>query len=64
LLAAVPATALGHFAALGAAAAGALAAATAGAAAVVLTFALLARPLRLAELDTLLRGLRRRTRRT
>ncbi|MFI1504895.1 murein biosynthesis integral membrane protein MurJ [Streptomyces sp. NPDC020597] len=64
LIAAVPATALGHLATLGAAAAGALAAATAGAAAVVLTFALLARPLRLAELDALLRGLRRRSRRT
>ncbi|MEH0513219.1 murein biosynthesis integral membrane protein MurJ [Streptomyces sp. B21-079] len=64
LLAAVPATALGHLAALGAADAGALVAATAGAVVVVLTFALLARPLRLAELDTLLRGLRRRPGRT
>ncbi|MFH9296873.1 murein biosynthesis integral membrane protein MurJ [Streptomyces sp. NPDC017520] len=54
LLAAVPATALGHLAALGAARAGALAATVAGAAVVVLTFALLARPLRLAELNALL----------
>ncbi|QMV12437.1 murein biosynthesis integral membrane protein MurJ [Streptomyces lincolnensis] len=64
LLAAVPATALGCFAAQGAARAGALAAATAGAAAVVLAFALLARPLRLAELDALLSGVRRRRTRT
>ncbi|PCG82976.1 murein biosynthesis integral membrane protein MurJ [Streptomyces sp. WZ.A104] len=64
LLAAVPATVLGHFAALGAARAGALAAAAAGAAAVALTFALLARPLRLAELDALLRRVRRRRSRT
>ncbi|CAL9328177.1 lipid II flippase MurJ [Streptomyces sp. enrichment culture] len=60
LVAAVPATVLGHLAALGAARAGALAAATAGAAAVVLTFGVLARPLRLTELDALLSGLRRR----
>jgi putative peptidoglycan lipid II flippase len=64
LLAAVPATVLGHLAALGAGRAGALVAATAGAAAVVLTFALLARPLRLAELDALLSGVRRRWTRT
>lgn len=64
LLAAVPATALGHLAVRGAAGAGALAAATAGAAVVVLTFALLARPLRLAELDALLVGVRRRRNRT
>ncbi|MFI2431303.1 murein biosynthesis integral membrane protein MurJ [Streptomyces sp. NPDC018693] len=64
LLAAVPATALGHLTALGAARAGALAAAAAGATAVVLTFALLARPLRLTELDALLRRLHRRTTRT
>ncbi|MFD7690683.1 murein biosynthesis integral membrane protein MurJ [Streptomyces sp. NPDC059781] len=60
VLAAVPATVLGHLAALGAARAGALAAATAGAAVVVLSFALLARPLRLTELDALLSGARRR----
>ncbi|WP_369170917.1 murein biosynthesis integral membrane protein MurJ [Streptomyces sp. R28] len=64
LLAAVPATALGHLAAQGAGRAGALAAAAAGAAVVVLTFALLARPLRLAELDALLAGVRRRVSRT
>ncbi|KOG30098.1 murein biosynthesis integral membrane protein MurJ [Streptomyces resistomycificus] len=64
LLAAVPATALGHLAAQGAWRAGALAAATAGAAVVVLTFALLARPLRLAQLDALLTGVRRRWTRT
>ncbi|MEV0556083.1 murein biosynthesis integral membrane protein MurJ [Streptomyces sp. NPDC050597] len=60
LLAAVPATALGHLAALGAVRAGALVAATAGAVVVVLVFALLTRPLRLAELDALLSGVRRR----
>lgn len=60
LLAAVPATALGYLAAQGAVRAGALVAATAGAAVVVLTFAVLARPLRLAELDALLAGVRRR----
>ncbi|MGC5542189.1 murein biosynthesis integral membrane protein MurJ [Streptomyces griseus] len=54
LLAAVPAVAFGHLASLGAARAGALAAAVAGAAAVGLAFALLARPLRLAELNALL----------
>ncbi|NNN35300.1 murein biosynthesis integral membrane protein MurJ [Streptomyces sp. S3(2020)] len=59
LLAAVPATALGHLAATGALRAGSLVAATAGAAAVVLTFAALARPLRLTELQALLRGVRR-----
>ncbi|WP_371749033.1 murein biosynthesis integral membrane protein MurJ [Streptomyces sp. NBC_00280] len=64
LLAAVPATALGHLAALGAVRAGALAAATAGAVVVVLAFALLTRPLRLTELDALLSGLRRRRART
>ncbi|MER7488803.1 murein biosynthesis integral membrane protein MurJ [Streptomyces sp. NPDC126497] len=64
VLAAVPATVLGHLAALGAARAGSLAAATAGAAAVVLSFALLARPLRLTELDALLSGARRRVTRT
>ncbi|MFF7445649.1 MULTISPECIES: murein biosynthesis integral membrane protein MurJ [unclassified Streptomyces] len=60
LLAALPATALGHLATLGTARAGSLVSATAGAVAVVLTFALLARPLRLAELTALLSGLRRR----
>lgn len=64
LLAAVPATALGHLAALGAAGTGAPAAATAGAVVVVLTFAVLARPLRLTELDALLVGVRRRRTRT
>ncbi|MFI1361203.1 murein biosynthesis integral membrane protein MurJ [Streptomyces sp. NPDC020898] len=64
LLAAVPATALGHLAVLGAVRAGALVAATAGAVAVVLTFALLARPLRLTELDALLSRVRRRRTRT
>lgn len=64
LLAAVPAAGLGHLAALGAARAGALVAAAAGAAVVVLTFALLARPLRLAELNALLSRLRRRATRT
>ena len=61
LLAAVPAAALGHLAAAGRCRAGALAAATAGAAVVVLVFVLLARPLRLTELDALLSGLRRAT---
>ncbi|WP_328692914.1 murein biosynthesis integral membrane protein MurJ [Streptomyces phaeochromogenes] len=64
LLAAVPATALAHLAAVGTARAGALAAATAGAAVVVLTFALLTRPLRLTELDALLSGVRGRRTRT
>ncbi|MEU9912351.1 murein biosynthesis integral membrane protein MurJ [Streptomyces sp. NPDC051001] len=64
LLAAVPATALGHLAVLGTARAGALVAATAGAVAVVLTFALLTRPLRLAELDALLSRVRLRRTRT
>ncbi|MEU8890736.1 murein biosynthesis integral membrane protein MurJ [Streptomyces sp. NPDC048442] len=60
LAAAVPATVLAHFAATGAARAGALAAAAAGAAVILLTFGLLARPLRLTELDALISGLRRR----
>ncbi|MGC5531271.1 murein biosynthesis integral membrane protein MurJ [Streptomyces sp. SR-10] len=64
LLAAVPATVLGHLAALGAARAGSLAAAVAGAASIVLTFALLARPLRLAELNALLLRVRSRRVRT
>ncbi|MFE4540317.1 murein biosynthesis integral membrane protein MurJ [Streptomyces scopuliridis] len=60
LLAAVPAALLGRLAADGAAPAGALAATAAGAVVIVLTFALLARPLRLTELTTLLAGARRR----
>ncbi|MFC9148713.1 murein biosynthesis integral membrane protein MurJ, partial [Streptomyces bacillaris] len=56
--------ALGHLAAAGTAAAGAPVAATAGAAVVVVTFALLARPLGLAELDALLTRVRRRVTRT
>lgn len=64
LLAAVPATALGHFAVLGTAPAGAMVSTVAGATAVVLTFALLARPLRLTELLALLGGVRRRVTRT
>ncbi|MFJ3543103.1 murein biosynthesis integral membrane protein MurJ [Streptomyces rubiginosohelvolus] len=64
LLAAVPAVVFGHLAAVGAAPAGALAATLAGAAAVGLTFALLARPLRLAELNALLLRVRSRRART
>ncbi|WCE02155.1 murein biosynthesis integral membrane protein MurJ [Streptomyces sp. HUAS 31] len=64
LVAAVPATALGCLAALGTAAAGPVVSIVAGATAVVLTFALLARPLRLAELDALLAGARRKLTRT
>ncbi|WP_443049591.1 murein biosynthesis integral membrane protein MurJ [Streptomyces sp. HD] len=64
LLAAVPATALAHFAVLGTARAGAMVSTVAGAAAVVLPFALLARPLRLAELEALLAGIRKRLTRT
>ncbi|MGW1616778.1 murein biosynthesis integral membrane protein MurJ [Streptomyces sp. NPDC002285] len=64
LLAALPATALGHFAALGTAPAGPVVSTGAGATAVVLTFALLARPLRLADLEALLSGVRRRVTRT
>ncbi|WP_374190438.1 murein biosynthesis integral membrane protein MurJ [Streptomyces sp. MBT60] len=64
LLAAVPAVVFGHLAAVGAASAGALAATLAGAAAVGLTFALLARPLRLAELNALLLRVRSRRART
>ncbi|MEU0294023.1 murein biosynthesis integral membrane protein MurJ, partial [Streptomyces microflavus] len=55
---ALPKTA--RWAGTGALPAGALAAAGAGAAAVVLTFVLLARPLRLAELNALLLRVRRR----
>lgn len=64
LVAAVPATGLGCFAALGTAAAGPVVSTVAGATAVILTFALLARPLRLAELDALLAGARRKLTRT
>ncbi|WP_435837453.1 murein biosynthesis integral membrane protein MurJ [Streptomyces chartreusis] len=64
LVAAVPATALGCFAALGTAPAGPVVSTVAGATAVILTFALLARPLRLAELDALLAGARRKLTRT
>ncbi|MFF7161297.1 murein biosynthesis integral membrane protein MurJ [Streptomyces sp. NPDC008086] len=64
LLAAVPATSLGHFAVLGTAPAGAVVSTGAGATAVALTFALLARPLRLTELLALLDGVRRRVTRT
>ncbi|MFD5428388.1 murein biosynthesis integral membrane protein MurJ [Streptomyces sp. NPDC127084] len=60
LLAALPATALGWLAATGSAPAGAPVATAAGAVVIVLTFALLARPLRLTELGALLAGLRRR----
>ncbi|MFJ1873188.1 murein biosynthesis integral membrane protein MurJ [Streptomyces chartreusis] len=64
LVAAVPATVLGCFAALGTAPAGPVVSTVAGATAVILTFALLARPLRLAELDALLMGARRKLTRT
>lgn len=64
LAAAVPATALGCFAVLGTAPAGPVVSTVAGATAVILTFALLARPLRLAELDALLVGARRKLTRT
>ncbi|MFC8239839.1 murein biosynthesis integral membrane protein MurJ [Streptomyces chartreusis] len=64
LVAAVPATALGCFAVLGTAPAGPVVSTVAGATAVILTFALLARPLRLAELDALLVGARRKLTRT
>ncbi|WP_327594158.1 murein biosynthesis integral membrane protein MurJ [Streptomyces chartreusis] len=64
LVAAVPATALGCFAVLGTAAAGPVVSTVAGATAVIVTFALLARPLRLAELDALLAGARRKLTRT
>ncbi|MFC8090441.1 murein biosynthesis integral membrane protein MurJ [Streptomyces sp. NPDC057301] len=64
MLAAVPATALSHLAVLGTAPAGPVVSTVAGATAVILTFALLARPLRLAELEALLSGIRRRRTRT
>ncbi|WNC03318.1 murein biosynthesis integral membrane protein MurJ [Streptomyces sp. CGMCC 4.7035] len=63
LLAGVPAAALGHLAAGRAAPLGPLAAATAGAAAILVTFALLARPLRLTELEAALGAVLRRLRR-
>ncbi|MFF3326800.1 murein biosynthesis integral membrane protein MurJ [Streptomyces sp. NPDC002889] len=60
LLAAIPAAALGHLAARYTAPLGAVAAAAAGALVIALTFAFLARPLRLTELDALLSGAGRR----
>ncbi|GHA31486.1 hypothetical protein GCM10010329_63530 [Streptomyces spiroverticillatus] len=60
LVAAVPATVLAYVAASWAGRAGAVAAAAAGAVVVALVFALLAGPLRLAELDALISGVRRR----
>lgn len=60
LVAAVPAAALGHLAAARTMPLGAVAACAVGAAVVGLVFALLARPLRLTELDELLSGLTRR----
>lgn len=60
LTAAVPAAFVGHLAAARAMPAGAVAACAAGVAAVGLVFVLLARPLRLTELDHLLTGLTRR----
>ncbi len=60
LVAAVPATALAYLTAAWAGRAGAAVAGAAGAAVVVLVFALLAKPLRLAELGSLLAGARRR----
>lgn len=60
LVAAVPATALGHLAAARTMPVGAVAACAAGAVVVGLVFALLARPLRLTELDRPLSGLIRR----
>ncbi|HET6356551.1 murein biosynthesis integral membrane protein MurJ [Streptomyces sp.] len=60
LLAAVPATVLGHLAARQSAGLGAAAATAAGTLVIALTFALLARPLRLTELDALLSGARGR----
>ncbi|WP_141314375.1 murein biosynthesis integral membrane protein MurJ [Streptomyces spinoverrucosus] len=60
LLAAVPAGLFGHIAHRGADPLGAAAATAAGALAVALTFALLARPLRLTELEALICAARRR----
>ncbi|MET9518991.1 murein biosynthesis integral membrane protein MurJ [Streptomyces sp. NPDC002994] len=62
LAAAVPAATLGHLAAGWAAGAGALAATATGAAAILAVFAVLARPLRLTEVDALLTGAVRRVR--
>ncbi|GAA2930270.1 hypothetical protein GCM10010446_13650 [Streptomyces enissocaesilis] len=62
LAAALPAAALGHLAAGWAAGAGAVAARAAGAAAIVAVFAVLAKPLRLTEVDALLSGAVRRLR--
>ncbi|MGX1883870.1 murein biosynthesis integral membrane protein MurJ [Streptomyces sp. NPDC055287] len=62
LVAAVPATAVGHLAAGWAGGLGALAAAAAGGAAILAVFAALAKPLRLREVDTLLSGAVRRLR--
>jgi putative peptidoglycan lipid II flippase len=56
LLAAVPAAVLGHLAAVQAASSGPLVAVSAGAAAILATFALLVRPLRLIELEAALRA--------
>ncbi|WP_052847305.1 murein biosynthesis integral membrane protein MurJ [Streptomyces avicenniae] len=63
LVAAVPATALGYGAARWAEAGGAAASAGAGAAAIGATFVLLARPLRLTEIDALVTGAVTRLRR-
>lgn len=63
LVAAVPATALGYLTTRAASAAGPVAAALAGAAVIGLLFALLARPLKLTELDAALSGAMRRLRR-
>ncbi|MEU0394811.1 murein biosynthesis integral membrane protein MurJ [Streptomyces sp. NPDC006208] len=60
LLAAAPAAVLGYAAARWAAGAGPAAATAGGAAALALTFVLLARPLRLTEIDALLTGVRGR----
>ncbi|MGW7469822.1 hypothetical protein ACWGJT_35450 [Streptomyces xantholiticus] len=63
LLAAVPTTLLGYMAARWAAPAGAVVAAGTGAAAIAAGFVLLARPLRLAEIDALVSGATARLRR-
>ncbi|MGW0559598.1 murein biosynthesis integral membrane protein MurJ [Streptomyces sp. NPDC003016] len=62
LAAALPAATLGHLAAGWAAGAGALAATAAGATAILAVFAVLAKPLRLTEVDALLTGAARRLR--
>ncbi|MBT2488889.1 murein biosynthesis integral membrane protein MurJ [Streptomyces sp. ISL-96] len=64
LTAAVPAATLGHLTAGWAAGAGAVAGAAAGSAAILAVFAVLAKPLRLAEVEALLAGSARRLRRT